>query len=84
MEFLPSVFYPKGKNTLVERIHCYNFSMVIFMIIRETDSLFSVSFLQAVAIYGVTEGIKDPSIFNVPAVCKSKERTVHVSHVLMD
>lgn len=37
-----------------------------------------VSFLQAVAIYGVTEGIKDPSIFNIPAVCKSKERTVHV------
>ena len=53
------------------------------MIIRETDSLFSESFLEAVAIYGVTEGIKDPSIFNVPAVCKSEEHTVHVSHVLM-
>ena len=53
------------------------------MIIRETDSLFSVSFLEAIFIYGVTEGIKDPSIFNVPAVCKSEEHTVHVSHVLI-
>ena len=60
-----------------------DFSMAIFMIIRETDSLFSVSFLEAIFIYGVTEGIKDPSIFNVPAVCKSEEHTVHVSHVLI-
>ena len=60
-----------------------DFSMAIFVIIRKTYSLFSVSFIEAVAIYGVTEGIKDPSIFNVPAVCKSEEHTVHVSHVLM-
>jgi len=24
--FYPSVFYPKGKNTLVERIHCYTYA----------------------------------------------------------
>ena len=29
--FYPSVFYPKGKNTLVERTHCYNCMYTLYM-----------------------------------------------------
>ena len=27
--FYPSVFYPKGKNTLLERIHCYMYEHLL-------------------------------------------------------
>lgn len=37
-----------------------------------------VDLLETVALYGITDGIVDPSVFDVPAICKSEEFIIYV------